>query len=452
MTRRSADSGFTLVEATVVIAMVGLISAVLAAVFTTVIRTSPANEERLDDASSLLGLTTWIPQDVSSASETSFITGSESPGSGCTSGVDAGSQNLLELRWTELGTTYVANYRFVPEGTGTGVIKRFSCVLNGAATSSRMTAQLRTIPSTASPAPSEYPAPVNITRVLKDPVTPTPGVYRGVRFEVIVLAADGVTTRSLLTLDAETQNVPTTLPPSTTVVGTTTSSTTLPPNQAPIAADLFIQVQLDIRLDDVQLPVTDVDTPPASLSATVVTWSPELDVDVDPAGTTRVRVRAELPGAAEGGTYQFTYQVSDGSLTSNTATVTVVVDSTGVPGTTTTTTTSSTTTTVPCTVVINSVTPGSVGLRPNDKIDQDVVVSITPNGSCGALALTFDPDTTDSNTTPQQLNFNAGTVVTIDKNTNTWKQAGARPWTFDLTVRVGSNGPALATAPLVVLA
>ena len=143
MRRGSTDRGFTLIEATIVVAMIGLISAVLAAVFTTVLRTTPTNEERLDDASSLLGLTTWIPQDVSSASPTSFITASESTGAGCSSGIDAGSQHLLELRWIESGTTYVANYRFVTQGLGTGIIKRFTCVLNGAAQSTRMTAPLR---------------------------------------------------------------------------------------------------------------------------------------------------------------------------------------------------------------------------------------------------------------------------------------------------------------------
>ena len=59
--------------------------------------------------------------------------------------------------------------------------------------------------------------------------------------------------------------------------------------------------------------------------------------------------------------------------------------------------------------------------------------------------LSFDPDTTDANTTPQQIPFNGGSTVTIGKNAYTWRQAGTPPWTFTLTLE-GANGDPTGTA------
>jgi len=112
--------------------------------------------------------------------------------------------------------------------------------------------------------------------------------------------------------------------------------------------------------------------------------------------------------------------------------------------------TSTTTSTVPCSATIDAVTPSSVGLRPNGRIDDDIVVSITTNGSCLPLVLSFDPDTTDTDETPEELLFNGSTVVVIDKNAYVWNQPGALPWTVPLELREGSNGPVADTDSFTV--
>jgi prepilin-type N-terminal cleavage/methylation domain-containing protein len=64
--RRLHDRGFTLVETVIVVALMGIVMSVLAATFVVVVRTNPANEARDDGARGLLGLSTWLPEDVSS--------------------------------------------------------------------------------------------------------------------------------------------------------------------------------------------------------------------------------------------------------------------------------------------------------------------------------------------------------------------------------------------------
>jgi prepilin-type N-terminal cleavage/methylation domain-containing protein len=430
---RPGASGFTLIEVVISVTLVGLLSAVLAAVFTTVVRTSPSTEERADDARSLLAITTWLPRDVGSASPTSFRAG-DLPSS-CSSGVDAGSQGLLELQWTAGGTTLVANYRFVTRPDGLGTIERYACALNGAATASRMTAPLRTIPVTATPQPSEAPAPVDIS------LYGTSGAYEGLRLEIVVLAEDGVTTRSLLALDAETSNVPTTLAPTTTVIATSTTTSTLAPNPPPIAADLFVQVHLDEVLAGFDLPATDAEP----LTATIVAFDPELAVVVDPSGLGFSVEAQTAAGAVDGATYTFTYTVSDGTSTSNIGTVTVHAHDADTPGTTTTTSTTTTTTQPPCTASL-TLAPSTVAVKNSGHLTNDVVATITSSGSCAPLVLSFDPDTTDTNTTPQQIAFNGGTTVTIGKNTYTWRQPDSPTWTFAIRLLEGANGDPEGTA------
>lgn len=141
------DRGFTLPELIISIAVTSIVVAAIATTFSVVIRTQPATEARIDDARTLLGVSTWLPADVSS---TPIVPVAEAPshynlapgtGSGC--GMEAGI-NLLRLRWTEtIGggtTTYTAAYRYV-ESNGWRIV-RVACSGDGAATSLSLTSAL----------------------------------------------------------------------------------------------------------------------------------------------------------------------------------------------------------------------------------------------------------------------------------------------------------------------
>ena len=217
----------TLVELIISIAIFGMITAVLLAVFVAVIRTPPSAEARVDDARSLLGLTTWLPGDVNSTRR--VPTASASPDwwnidpsapSGCTSSPTG--TNLVRLRWSETdGATqlFEANYRLV-EGRGWRIV-RVSCVVGQVAEVRNMTAKL--------PAPSTDPVTVTF---LTDAVA---GETIGIRMEVTTLAGDVLTIEA--TSDSPNQVLPTvpvgattTAAPTTTTTTTTTTSTTLAPD------------------------------------------------------------------------------------------------------------------------------------------------------------------------------------------------------------------------------
>ena len=126
--RSTTDSGFTLIEATISITLVGLISVVMATVFSVVVRNTPRTEERIDNAKTLQGVVTYLPQDVDSTPSTGF---DESPGAstGCSDGL--GGVNLLHMTWSETASSggavrYHASYRHVL-ADGRNRIKRVTC-------------------------------------------------------------------------------------------------------------------------------------------------------------------------------------------------------------------------------------------------------------------------------------------------------------------------------------
>ncbi len=170
--RRAAnDKGFTLIEATISISIVGLISVVLANVFSVVVHSVPKTEERVDNAKTLQGLVTWLPQDVDSTPATGFDE-SSTAATGCS---DNPGVNLLRMEWTEtavssgIPTRYIASYRHVLSD-GRYRIKRVTCSGTGAGPFSN--SQVRAVSSPLPPLPAGWAqgqAPLAVTIVRSGP-------------------------------------------------------------------------------------------------------------------------------------------------------------------------------------------------------------------------------------------------------------------------------------------
>jgi hypothetical protein len=296
-----------------------------------------------------------------------------------------------------------------------------------------MTPTLRDLSGT-----TQAPAPVNVERVPVVRADGSPG-HRGVRFEVEIVDPASGERRELISLDATTANVLTTLPPTPT---TTTLATPSGPNDPPVAAELWMTVTND-GAQTITLPATDPEG--RALNVTVVAPPPELAVTA--LGGLDVSVLAT--GGTLGMAYDFEYRVTDDANATATGTVHVTIVEAPSPTTTSTTTTSTTTTTAPpCEASITSVTPPTAQRTGHGHLNKDVVVSIVQNGGCGPLVLTFDPDPDDGNDVPEMLAFNAGTSVAIGKNAYLW-DANASPG-HALNLREGANGADVDTERLVV--
>ena len=224
--RRSADDkGFTLIEATISISIIGLISVVLAQVFTVVVHSTPKTDERIDNAKTLQGLVTWLPQDVDSTPGPNF---DESPGAstGCS---DNSGVNLLRMEWTEttvssgIATRYIASYRHVLSD-GHYRIKRVTCSGTGPGPFSNSV--VRAVSSPLPPLPvgwTQGQAPLVVT-VVRSPAPSTDVTL--VTF--LVTNLDGQVVKVEAAPKNPSESLPTTsgLPVPTTAAPPPTSSTT----------------------------------------------------------------------------------------------------------------------------------------------------------------------------------------------------------------------------------
>lgn len=219
--RTRRDDGFTLIELVVSIAMIGIIVPVLAAAFSVIVRTTPSVSDRTDDARTLQGVVTWLPQDVDSTPANGFDT-NPAAASGCTA---SPGTNLLRMEWSEdVGTgliRYVTNYRHVLVGSSY-YIQRVTCSgvgagpLGGTSARGASSAMPELPPGWAA---GQLPFRVNITR---DAVTNEVTV---VSFEVQTL------TGKILRIDSAPKNPANTLPPTTTgpvPTAPVTTTTTVP--------------------------------------------------------------------------------------------------------------------------------------------------------------------------------------------------------------------------------
>jgi prepilin-type N-terminal cleavage/methylation domain-containing protein len=123
------DRGFTLLEVTIVLVVLGIVMSALALAVSVALRANPDTEARLDDSRSTRSLATWLSYDTSSTPP--FAT-EQAQGGMVTSEVnDCGGPgaNLLQLKWVEAAptaVTYVSSYRFIVQPEG-GEIVRVTC-------------------------------------------------------------------------------------------------------------------------------------------------------------------------------------------------------------------------------------------------------------------------------------------------------------------------------------
>lgn len=131
---RHADDGFTLIEILIVVVIFGIIVSAIAVAFSVFVRVAPNTELRIDDARSTRGLATWLAHDTTSTPrfEPQQAQGGFdlSPSRNDCGGLGS---NILHMTWVEDGLaerTFVANYRFVPDG-GTSTVVRYTCRRSG---------------------------------------------------------------------------------------------------------------------------------------------------------------------------------------------------------------------------------------------------------------------------------------------------------------------------------
>jgi prepilin-type N-terminal cleavage/methylation domain-containing protein len=513
--RETPDEGFTLVEVLIVTMLLGLIMVALAAVFVVVLRASPAAEATVDDSRSLLTLTNRLSQDVTSTSEYGFEPAVSSTdtnpltnptGAGpfiaspylarCDLSGQPSSIPILQLRWTESTSTFVADYRWEASG-GEGKIVRYGCRAGSAPIRSEVTTTLRETPVSSSN--NLTPVPVHLTVSHITTAEGLPG-NDSVHFEVIVVDEDG-TQRELLSLDATTENVVTVLPP--------LSGGPTPNNQAPTASPGSTSA-IAGQLTNYLLPATDPD------GDTMTTFFSNIPAGGWLVSATGVNASITPPAAATAGVYTMDYTVTDTSGATATAVLTVTVQAaavnqppivtaanvnalkgqpitiplvvtdpelgpitisvSGVPGNwggptisgldvtltphsgaagqyvfpyTATddqgASSSSTLTVNVCDASITSVSPNSVRVNTNGSLQSAVVVTISDNGFCNALVLGFQPQS--ANPVEAVEAFNSGTTVTIGTTEYVWDvPSGNKNNTLNL--RESSNGSIVDTDTL----
>src|SRR5688500_400991 len=93
------SDGFTLVELLIVIGVMGVVALAIAFAFVAIVRTSPAAEARADDSRTVLGLNTYLPEDVNSTPAAGFDF-TKNAATGCSSGGSPGV-SLVRMTWTE---------------------------------------------------------------------------------------------------------------------------------------------------------------------------------------------------------------------------------------------------------------------------------------------------------------------------------------------------------------
>jgi prepilin-type N-terminal cleavage/methylation domain-containing protein len=306
-TVRRRDSGFTLIEAVICIALMGLLASVVSTAIVVTLRSSPAVADRADAAVNVQGLVTWLPQDVDSAAPGTFDTDPAAT-SGCT-GTDPGF-NLLKVTWYEQITSltnFAASYRYVPEAVPAdgGKIVRVYCVVG---TAPAVLTVSGTIPEWVA---GSEPVEITLTDSPADPDT----LVDSAKFSIEPLIG------KTIVIDATTKNPneelsnpappppPPPPPPS-------------PTNNPPVAAYTTQTIDVETNVT-VTASASDPDGDPLTLTLSVIPagWT------VTP--TTGLAMTVRAPLTAFGTTGFITFVVTDTSGATGTATISV--NATGTP-------------------------------------------------------------------------------------------------------------------------
>ena len=132
---RPPDRGFTLIDVTIAIGLLGVLLAALSAALVITLKAAPVSAQRIDDARATRGLATWLAHDATSAPphepaepQGGLVVG-DGPGSNLCAAPGAG---LVQLVWREdaaVQRMFVAGYR-VLDGAGDdgSTISRITCV------------------------------------------------------------------------------------------------------------------------------------------------------------------------------------------------------------------------------------------------------------------------------------------------------------------------------------
>jgi hypothetical protein len=141
-----------LTELLVVVVVMGLLATTLSGVVKVVLSTTPSAEARADDARSLQGLVTWLPQDVDAAPPDGF---DRNPAAWpCAGAAPTDSINILVASWTEqaaTATTFATSYRY-EKRNGSWSMVRYACQQAGTAKRMNLTSALPAWSSTNPPA------------------------------------------------------------------------------------------------------------------------------------------------------------------------------------------------------------------------------------------------------------------------------------------------------------
>ncbi|HEY3485082.1 MAG TPA: prepilin-type N-terminal cleavage/methylation domain-containing protein [Ilumatobacteraceae bacterium] len=382
---RRRDDGFALPEILISIVVMSVIASVMVGVVAVVLRTTPTTEARGDDARTLQGLVTWLPQDVDSTPTGNFDLNAGTP-SGCS--VNPGT-NLLRLQWQERAgsstVTYIANYRHVQVGA-TARIQRVTCSGVGAQPYTTGFAQNMT-----SELPSS-PSAVNVT--IKNDVD---GNVELVTFQITTL--DGKVVQTDSAPKNPDQTLPTTIPPSWKPP---TPTTGVAVNNAPLTTNLAFTAHPGLPVV-ANLVVSDPDNDVLTVELkTVPTGWIVLLVNTKMTITPLI---GALPGST--GVIEYTVKDNGNPQLSVVGNVTVSIVSLATPTTTsttsTTTTTTTTTTTVPtCAVMSRTISPTSArNVNPDNNgngggqvdvgvLKDPVTITAETNGHCTGVDVRYD--------------------------------------------------------------
>jgi prepilin-type N-terminal cleavage/methylation domain-containing protein len=434
--RRNGCDGFTLIEVVIVITIMGVLAVAIAGVFSVIVRTTPSTEARADDARSLIGISTWLPADVSATPRTPLPNATDhwdsSPGrsSGC-SGTDPGI-NLLRLQHREsisgAPQNFIASYRLVDDAESSRIV-RVTCANGAAPAINNVSAGL--------PPSSQNPVTVTWKTATELGVEYVIGVEMEITtFEGDTLRVDASSRNPDQTLSTIPDAVTTTIDPNTTTTTaatTTTTTTTVsatttdpsaPPtsNGPPTASAVSGTVDPGSTLT-VTLAVSDPNDDPLTVTLNEV---PDGWIATLPTGAVATPITIDLtpPANETNTTYVIDYTVTDPFGASASSTISVDV------------------TRVPCTASFVSINPNPAANTASGNgngnqvgpLERAVTVTVNKAGNCSELALRYTRvqnaggnQASDDDRQPQIDLFGDSITVTFPATSTQRWQKGDRP-------------------------